>query len=154
MTTKLTATQQQVLEHAVQNTDGKIDWFPETLRGGAKAKVLNALLERALICRDGEGWSVAAEGYDAIGASRPKRKAVKTTEPAQPRTRADSKQAQVISMLRRSEGATIQQIMEVTGWQAHTVRGAMAGALKKKLEPEFTITSTKEPDNERVYRIA
>lgn len=151
MTTKITDAQRQVLEHAVQNTGGNINWFPETLRGGAKAKVLNALFERALICRDGEGWTVAAEGYDAIGVTRPKRRAAKATEPAQPRTRADSKQAQVIAMLRRSEGATISQIMEVTDWQTHSVRGVLAGALKKK---GLTVTSTKEPDNERVYRIA
>ncbi|MBF0462979.1 MAG: DUF3489 domain-containing protein [Magnetococcales bacterium] len=49
------------------------------------------------------------------------------------RTRENSKQAQVIDMLRRSEGATIEQISELTGWNSNTVRGAMAGALKKKL---------------------
>ena len=67
------------------------------------------------------------------------------------RTRADSKQAQVIAMLRRPGGATIRQIMDVTGWQAHTVRGALAGALKKKLG--LSIASDKPQGGERVYRI-
>lgn len=68
-----------------------------------------------------------------------------------PRTRADSKQARVIEMLRRPEGATIRQICEVTGWQAHTVRGTFAGAFKKKLG--LTLTSEKPEGGERVYRI-
>ena len=49
------------------------------------------------------------------------------------RTRENTKQAQVIAMLRRPEGATIAQITEATEWNSNTVRGVMAGALKKKL---------------------
>ena len=67
------------------------------------------------------------------------------------RTRADSKQALVIGLLQRPEGATIAQIMEATGWQQHTVRGTLAGTLKKRLG--LTITSTKEAGGQRVYRI-
>ena len=66
-------------------------------------------------------------------------------------TRPDSKQARIIAMLKRPEGATVEQIAEATGWQRHTCRGAMAGALKKKLG--LTITSEKV-DGARVYRIA
>lgn len=69
------------------------------------------------------------------------------TKPA----RADSKQAKLIEMLRRAEGATLAQLVKALGWQAHTVRGAMAGALKKKLG--LTIVSEKS-DDARVYRIA
>jgi uncharacterized protein DUF3489 len=52
-------------------------------------------------------------------------------------------------MLRRAEGATIAQIVEATGWQPHTVRGAFAGALKKL---GLTVTSEKVGDV-RVYRL-
>ena len=55
-------------------------------------------------------------------------------------------------MLRRAEGATVEQIASVTGWARHTVRGAMAGALKKKLG--LTITSEKVDGGSRTYRIA
>lgn len=68
------------------------------------------------------------------------------------RTREGSKQATVIAMLKRTEGATIAQICEATGWQSHTVRGTMAGALKKKLA--LSITSTKEQGADRTYRAA
>ena len=67
------------------------------------------------------------------------------------KTRDGTKQAQLIAMLRRKQGATIAQIVEATGWQPHTVRGAFAGALKKKLG--LTVTSEKVEGGERVYRI-
>jgi hypothetical protein len=69
-----------------------------------------------------------------------------------PGTRPDSKQARMIEMLRRPEGATVDQIAEAMGWARHTVRGAMAGALKKKLG--LTITSEKGDAGSRTYRIA
>ena len=55
-------------------------------------------------------------------------------------------------MLQRTEGATVHQICDATGWQAHTVRGTFAGAFKKKLG--LTIISDKTQGGERVYRIA
>lgn len=70
-------------------------------------------------------------------------------------TREGSKQALVIEMLKRPEGATIEQISEVTGWQKHTIRGTFSGALKKKLG--LTIVSEKIAGptgaGQRLYRI-
>jgi hypothetical protein len=51
---------------------------------------------------------------------------------AKPTPRAGTKQAQMIEMLKRPEGATVEQIAAATGWQHHTIRGAISGALKKK----------------------
>ena len=70
--------------------------------------------------------------------------------PLRPKTREGTKQAQLIAMLRRAGGATIAQIVAATGWQPHTVRGAFAGALKKKLG--LTVSSEKV-DGTRVYRL-
>ena len=61
-----------------------------------------------------------------------------------------SKQDEVIAMLRRSEGATVDEVASATGWQRHTVRGVFSGTLKKKLG--LTIASAKE-ERGRVYRI-
>ena len=61
-----------------------------------------------------------------------------------------SKQAEVIAMLRRPEGATVDQVANATGWQRHTVRGLFSGTLKKKLG--LTLASTNE-ERGRVYRI-
>jgi hypothetical protein len=79
-------------------------------------------------------------------------KTSKTKEPKAPRTRDGSKQAQLIAMLRRAKGATIDEIVKALEWQPHTVRGAIAGALKKKLG--LTILSEKSEPRGRVYRIA
>jgi len=80
--------------------------------------------------------------------------AIEQTLAAEPpravKSRADSKQAQVIAMLRQPQGATIAEIAAATGWQAHTVRGFLAGALKKKLG--LTVTSEKVEGRGRVYR--
>ena len=65
--------------------------------------------------------------------------------------REGTKQATLIAMLRAPEGATIEEIMAATGWQSHTVRGAMAGALKKKLGLE--VTSEKVEGRGRIYRL-
>ena len=61
-----------------------------------------------------------------------------------------SKQDEVIAMLRRPEGATVDEVASATGWQHHTVRGVFSGTLKKKLG--LTIASAKE-ERGRVYRI-
>jgi hypothetical protein len=61
-----------------------------------------------------------------------------------------SKQDEVIAMLRRPEGATIDEVTNATGWQRHTVRGVFSGTLKKKLG--LVIDSAKE-ERGRVYRI-
>ena len=188
-TIQLTATQTQVLQHALDHNEGRIDWFPESVKGGARKKVLDGLFNRALITSDGGiNWFVAAEGYDALGSARPGSATVTpmpdleadvaaaeaswtpplevapamtievetpvTTEttPQKTRTREHSKQATVINMLKRAEGATIAQICEATSWQAHTVRGTFAGAFKKKLG--LNITSDKTQGGERTYRVA
>ncbi len=62
-----------------------------------------------------------------------------------------SKQAEVIALLRRPEGATVDEVRAATGWQPHTVRGVFSGALKKKLG--LAVIATKE-ERGRVYRIA
>jgi Protein of unknown function (DUF3489) len=166
MTTTLTATQQAILAHAHQHTDGKIEWFPENIKGGARQKVLDGLFNRALITKSASNWLIAAEGYDALGV--PRKGAVKSSAPESndssadpstdalanpqtPRVRENSKQAQMIEMLKRPDGATLNQLVQATGWQSHTVRGVMAGSLKKKLG--LTIISEKATGQERTYRI-
>jgi hypothetical protein len=81
----------------------------------------------------------------AQGATRAKRS-------AGPATRTDTKQAKLIAMLQSPDGATIEDLVKTFGWQAHTVRGAIAGALKKKLG--LDVTSEKVEGRGRVYRIA
>ena len=68
----------------------------------------------------------------------------------EPDAKRPSKQDEVIAMLGRPEGATVDEVASATGWQRHTVRGVFSGTLKKKLG--LTIASAKE-ERGRVYRI-
>ena len=62
-----------------------------------------------------------------------------------------TKQATLIELLKRPEGVSLAEMVQATGWQQHTVRGAMAGALKRKLG--LNIVSDKTDGQERKYRI-
>ena len=66
--------------------------------------------------------------------------------------RDGSKKAEVLGLLQRKGGATLAQIMKATGWQAHSVRGFISGALGKKMG--LTVDSVRREDGEREYSIA
>ena len=69
-----------------------------------------------------------------------------------PTARDGSKKAQVLDLIKRPEGATLKDIMAVTGWQAHSVRGFISGSLTKKMG--IKIESLKRPDGDRAYKVA
>lgn len=78
-----------------------------------------------------------------------------STKPASdkaPAARQGTKQALLIDLIGRKTGATIGEIVEATGWQAHSVRGAISGTLKKKLG--LAVASETVEGRGRVYRLA
>jgi hypothetical protein len=66
--------------------------------------------------------------------------------------RTGTKFARLMELMRRPEGAGLDELMDITGWQAHSVRGAISGGLKKKLG--LVVTSQKVEGRGRVYLIA
>ena len=207
MPPKLTDTQVVILANTSQSFDGNVLPLPGSLRGGAQAKVIGALLKRGLIeertidsiqppdaslnrvwRQDDDGRAVllyiteaglaaigcepedadapdtatdgATDGQDAGAATEDATPAegapagdtaADTAEPKERKVRAGTKQARLIEMLRAPERATIAEIVAATRWQAHTVRGDIAGAIKKKLG--LDVTSEKDKKRGRVYRI-
>lgn len=117
---------------------------------------------------DGHGLTlvISDAGFEAIGVEVPvpKPKKAKEVTPAPTPTKASdpepkerkprdgTKQSLMIELLRRPQGATVGDMVAATGWQSHTVRGAMAGALKKKLG--LTIASVKDEVRGRVYHLS
>jgi Protein of unknown function (DUF3489) len=111
-----------------------------------------------------EPASEAAEPVATVGAPSPdvapkkarsanqatRSKKSPTSESKPKGTRQGSKTAQVVAMLQRSNGATLAEIVDKMGWQKHTVRGFMAGAMKKAGYP---VESFKSAKGDRTYRI-
>lgn len=118
-------------------------------------------VEPAAVDRAPRTSSRATTGSPSSGLAKPARQA-KSATPA-PKSKASlrnaavavprdgSKLAKLIALLRRKDGATVDQIAKAFDWQRHTVRGAIAGALKKKLG--LDVISEKSGDGARIYRI-
>ena len=90
------------------------------------------------------------------GAAKPEPKSKKVPAKAEAKTEKaapkSTKQQIIIDMLKREEGATLKQMMDATGWQRHSLHGAISGGLKKKLG--LKVTSKKENGGETIYKIA
>ncbi|MCC6008407.1 MAG: DUF3489 domain-containing protein [Rhodobacteraceae bacterium] len=169
---QLSDAQAVILSAACAREDGAV--FPVTarLKGGAVGNICKSLLKRGLIeevtatdhntvwRHDEERGPITLRAtplaYSTLGITddpeeQPDDPAETTPKPEPVRRRSGTKQEALIAMLRAEGGATIEEIVAATGWQAHTVRGAMSGALKKKLG--LTITSEKVEGRGRVYAL-
>ena len=155
---KLSPAQSLLLRTAAHRADGRVI-PPDTLRGGARAKVLTVLLQRGWIEPGDGGHLLTDTGYAAIGQQRPM-----PPDDVQPMDATDdfqllegipirpgTKLAALVVALRRPQGATSLQLMLATGWQPHTVRGAISGMLRKKLGLNVVLAHTES--GERVYRV-
>jgi len=92
----------------------------------------------------------AATRSPARKAAKPASRKRPVPASSKPAARADTKQARAIAMLRKPAGATIAAIMAATDWQQHSVRGFLAGVVRKKLGLNLVSDQT---DKGRVYRI-
>jgi hypothetical protein len=163
---KLSKTQIKVLTTAANRQDGAIHPLPERINGGAVNKVITGLKNRDLIT-DATGnndWQINDHGYHAIGQESPTlatiEQSVAEAKPTR-KIRTGTKQAKIIEMLKRPEGATIQQMADLAVWLPNTVRGFLAGTVKKKLGLQLTKEKIRveEPNqtgakgNRTIYRI-
>ena len=155
---KLSPAQSLLLRTAARRADGRVI-PPDTLRGGARVKVLTALLQRGWIEPADDGHVLTDAGYAAISQQRPV-----PPDDVQPvdtigdlqlvegiLIRPGTKLAALVVALRRPQGAIGLQLMLATGWQPHSVRGAISGMLRKKLGLNVVLAHNKS--GERVYRV-
>ena len=172
--TKLTETQTLILSAAVQRPENIALPLPKGLAGAAAKMAVTKMIERGWLqevdanLRRGEPlWRETGDGLgttlvvtDAglriigIEPTVAQTMAVNQKDSEQvksPTPRAGTKQAMLIDLLRTPDGATMDEIVAATGWLAHTARGAMSGALGKKLG--LVVTSEKDAARGRVYRL-
>ena len=155
---KLSPAQSLLLRTAARRAHGRVI-PPDTPRGGARVKVLTSLLQRGWIEPADDGHVMTDAGYAAIGQLRPV-----PLDDVQPMDAIDdlkllegipvrpgTKLAALLGALRRPQGATSLQLMLATGWQPHTVRGAISGMLRKKLG--LNVVLAHNDSGERVYRV-
>jgi DNA-binding transcriptional MocR family regulator len=140
---KLTATQERILHAAAERPSRDIEPLPSNVNAGVRQRVIDGLLKRGLIEFKGGIYRISSAGNEAIG---------KQPKADKPTTRPGTKQARMIELMRRPQGASIKEIVAETGWLPHTVRGTMTNALKKRLG--LTLTSEKANGEPRRYRIA
>lgn len=172
--TKLTETQTIILAAGAQRPDNIAMPLPKGLHGAAAKMAVTKMMMRgwlqevdANLRRGDPLWRETGGGHGttlvvtdagllAIGIEPVEVVAIREHAKAEsdakmPTQRSGTKQALLIAMLRVPEGATMEGIIAATQWQAHTARGAMSGALGKKLG--LVVTSVKEEGRGRVYRI-
>jgi hypothetical protein len=175
---KLTDTQTIILSAGAQRPENIALPLPKGLAGAAAKMAVTKMMEHGWLqevdanLRKGEPlWRETGDGHGttlvvtdagllAIGIEPVVVKTVvairehasKAAAPKLPTQRAGTKQAQIIAMLQRPGGATVAEMVEATGWLAHTVRASISGALKKKLG--LPITAEKVEGRGTVYRLA
>ena len=163
---KLTDTQLVILSAAAKRDTGAVLPLPKSLKAnkGAAANTIRSLIKRGLIAErrantkdtiwreEGDArltLFITDPGLAAIGVDPAEAPADAETD-AKP-NRKRSKQSMLIDLLHRSGGASIDELRSALGWQANSVRGAISGALKKKLG--LTVASDLVGKRGRVYRI-
>ena len=92
--------------------------------------------------------SKARSGHKATAAKKANKGATSAKSPKKVASaRAGSKTAKVLDLLKRSGGASLEELMKATGWQAHSVRGFLSGAVGKKMG--LTVSSAKAGEDRR-----
>lgn len=165
--TTLSSTQEAILTEANTRSDGKVLPFPSSashVRGGAATKVLTTLVEKGFIeeiaGEEGEkNYTITATGRDVIGVKPESEKTVIPEHEADEEASVTQKSSkppsgklgQIVDLMQRPEGATVQEMMDATGWQKHSARGAISGQLKKKRG--YVIDKSMNGDGEIIYKI-
>ena len=106
--------------------------------------------DRSAVARQAAGSKVASTRAPAATTTGPRKR--EATPIQHPVDSPVTKHAQLLQLLNRPEGASIEDMMQATAWQQHSVRGFLAGTVKKRMG--LPLTSSKAEGDVRRYRIA
>lgn len=157
--TKLNDKQTAILANAVSRADRTVLPLPETiqLKGAALSAVLRSLERRGLVRRSMDhDWTITDAGRAAVAGTgadgaRANKEEAADAGGAQPAPfRPGTRQAQLLDLLQRDNGSDIDEMVELTGWQPHSVRAVLTGFRKRGIR----LTRTKQGNGVSVYRAA
>ena len=167
--TKLNERHAAILANAASRPDGQLLPLPENmpLKGGALSAVLRSLERRSLVQRSADdGWTITDAGRGVVAredapeteeskddntgsqVTTPEPDAGNHRDAPAPLFRPGTRQAQVLDLLQRDEGADLDEMVQLTGWQPHSIRAVLTGFRKRGIE----VTRTKEGNGVSVYR--
>ena len=167
--TRLNDKQTAILRNAASRPEGTILPLPEDMqmKGGGLAAMLKALERRGLAKCSDDAWTITEAGWTAVGGEAEDRDKNNDEETApqvgseDPDANADdedsapkqlfrpgTRQAQLLDLLLRDEGADVDEMVHLTGWQSHSLRAVLTGFRKRGVE----VTRTKEGNGVSVYR--
>ncbi|WP_164516482.1 DUF3489 domain-containing protein [Minwuia thermotolerans] len=167
--TKLNDRHIVILANAAERADGCVLPLPEDMRlkGGALTAMLRALERRGRVERSADDvWTITEAGRAAVAGTvateadeSEEEQAAPQSAVAEPDTgdghdaqkplfRPGTRQAQLLDLLQRDEGADIDELVQFTGWQPHSVRAVLTGFRKRGID----VTRTKEGNGVSVYR--
>jgi hypothetical protein len=109
------------------------------------------LVEKLTPAKTAKGKATSAPKASATPKHQKVTAATAPTPVEQPQAGRSTKQERMLTLLSRPEGASIEEMMQATNWQQHSVRGFLAGTVKKKLG--FSLSSAKPADSVRRYHI-
>ncbi|WP_165787544.1 DUF3489 domain-containing protein [Minwuia thermotolerans] len=167
--TKLNDRHIAILANAANRTDGCVLPLPEGIqvKGGALTAMLRALERRGLVERSADdAWTITEAGRAAVPGAAATEAGESEDENAAPQVatadsnaddgdsapkplfRPGTRQAQLLDLLQRDEGADIDEMVQFIGWQPHSVRAVLTGFRKRGIE----VTRSKEGNGVSVYR--
>ena len=162
----LNDTELLILSTAATRDDRSVLPFPKSLKtkGDDLVRTIEQLIERGLIAEiatrkktlswrhDNDRGQVGLQLTDmGLAALEPAEQPGEANGAHKVMTRTGTKSATLVSLLKRKQGVSVAEMISATGWQAHSIRGFLAGALKKRLGKTVTTSSSKS--GERRYHV-
>jgi len=152
-------TQRKILLDAANSVDGYITKWPSNLKGASIQKVVDSLLSKGFIVEvvfeetpEATMYQITQEGRNTLNLEPNLPEEPKEATPTLKGKSPRGKLGIIFEMLQREQGATLQEVVDRTGWKGHTARGAISGQINKKWG--FSVEKIVNTQRQKAYKIA